>query len=197
MNIPNPSIPLNRKKSTDQLIQQVFNQLSCSFRKEEIEQLARQTKLIERSSSKITGSDFLVSFLASICYRSHCTLERMAEMMMRVSNKIRISAQALMKRVNTNKAVRFLESIYLKLLNEKLDVFPKVPAELLAYFDKVLIQDSSVMILHETLQEHFKGSGGRASKASAKLDVIYDWKSKKYEQVILTDQREADQKLSL
>jgi hypothetical protein len=121
----------------------------------------------------------------------------MTEIVTRVSRKVRVSAQALMKRINRKASVDFLKSVYSKVLKEKLSTLQEVPAELLAPFSKVLIQDSSTMVLHERLQGYFKGLGGRSSKASAKLDVIYDWKAKNYEQITLTDQGEADQKLGL
>ncbi len=197
MNIHNPVVAINTQAKTDQLISQALGNLRKLFPKKAIEQLARETCFIMRSSNKITGVDFLISFLSSSCYGAHSTLERMSETVTRVSHKVKISAQALMKRINRKNAVDFLKSVYSKVLKEKLSTLQEVPAELLAPFSKVLIQDSSSMILHERLQEHFKGSGGRSSKASAKLDVIYDWKAKNYEQITLTDQGEADQKLGL
>lgn len=197
MNIPNSSIPINLKKSVNQTISRVFDELSRSFTKKDIEQLAWKTGLIKRASSKISGFDFLASFLASSCHGSHSTLEKMAEIVMCMSRKIKVSAQALMKRINTKSAVCFLQAVHSKLSKERLDTFQEVPAQLLVRFDKVFLQDSSSVILHEALQERFKGSGGRSSKASLKFDVVYEWKSKKYEQILLTDQKEADQKLGL
>ena len=179
------------------MINQVFDGLSKLLSKKEIERIALATGFIKRSSSKITGFDFLISLLTSSTYGSHSTLEKLAGILMYVSHKIQISAQALMNRINTKTSVCFLEAVHARLFNAKLDEFQKVPAELLAQFTKVFLQDSSSIILDEKLQEYFKGSGGRSSKSSAKFDVIYEWKSKKYEQILLTDQKEADQKLGL
>jgi hypothetical protein len=197
MNISDSSIPINIKKTVNKAIKQALNCLNKSFKKKDIEKLAREIGLIKRTSSKITGSDFLAGFLASSCLGSHSTLEKMTGMVTLSNHKIQISAQALMKRINTEVSVQFLKAVHSKLLKDQLKLLPDIPAHLLAIFDKVLLEDSSSMILNEQLQEHFKGSGGRASKASVKLDVVYEWKSKKYEQIILTDQREADQILGL
>jgi len=154
-------------------------------------------RFFNRERYKLLGFDFLVSLLVSSCEGAHSTLEKMSEIVTRVNHKVKISAQALMKRINQETSVQFLKSVYSKILKEKILSLEDIPAELLVHFSKILLQDSSVINLHEKLQEHFKGSGGRASKASAKFDVIYDWKSKNYEQIILTDRGEADQKLGL
>lgn len=72
-----------------------------------------------------------------------------------------------------------------------------VPPSLFSRFTKVLIQDSTVIELHERLQEHFQGSGGRSSKSCLKIDVIYDLISKNYEKFTLTDQGETDSSLAV
>jgi hypothetical protein len=109
-----------------------------------------------------------------------------------------VTAQSLMERINSAASVSFLKSLQEYLLQNRLSEWiSEFPSDLLAQFSKILIQDSSVFELHEKLQKQFKGSGGRASKSCAKIDVIYDLKTKQYEQILLTDQSEADQKLGL
>jgi hypothetical protein len=44
----------------------------------------------------------------------------------------------------------------------------------------MLIEDSTKSELHEKLSPHFKGSGGLASKASVKIDYIFDYLSEKF-----------------
>ena len=111
-------------------------------------------------------------------------------------SKTAVSAQAVMKRINNSNTVEFLKTVYARIMGSKLEVEQISPA-LLNNFSKILIQDSTTITLHEKLQESFKGSGGRASSAFAKLDVIYDYKAKTYEDIRLTDQCEADQRLAL
>lgn len=89
-------------------------------------------------------------------------------------------------------------NIFKEVLKNQLDShLSDVSPKLLATFAKVLIQDSTSFDLNEKLSNFFKGSGGRASKATAKIDVIYDFKAKRYEYIKLTDLGEADQKLGL
>jgi len=197
MNIHDPTLQINAKFAQDHVIGQVLQKIKNQFSKKAIEQIAKETNFIKRSSCKLLGFDFLASSLILSCSGAHATLEKMSEIVTRVNHRVTISAQALMKRINQQESVQFLKCVYAKILKEKILTLEDVPSELLVHFSKILLQDSSVINLHEKLQEHFKGSGGRASKASAKFDVIYDWKSKNYEQIILTDRGEADQKLGL
>jgi len=197
INIKHPSVQINDELEANHTLSEALELFKRLFSKKMIENISNETGFIIRTSSKMTGLIFLISILSSSCYGSHSTLEKMSEIVTRVSHKIKISAQALMKRINRKSSVDFLKIIYSKVLKEKLSTLQEAPAELLAHFKKVLIQDSSSVTLNEKLQEHFKGSGGRSSKSTAKLDVIYDWKAKDYEQITLTDQGEADQTLGL
>lgn len=192
----------NNKKSlnkgtVNQLISNFLDDFKQIFSKGDIQQIAWDTGFIKRSSSKITGFDFLVSMLVSSLDPSHSPLEKISEILTHVSHKIKVTAQSLMERINKKAAVSFLETVQGKILKEKLFKLPEIPSALINCFSKVLLQDSSSIILHEKLQKHFKGSGGRASSSSAKFDVIYDYKAKDYELITLTDQGEADQKLAL
>lgn len=194
--IRNPSVQINSKITSDKVVDQALVKLKNLFREKEIEQIAWETRFVKRSSARLWGFNFLKSILLLSCDKQG-TLERMSEMVTRVDQRVKISAQALMKRINQETSVQFLQNLYSKILKEKIMSIQEPPAELLMYFSKILLQDSSTINLHEKLQEHFKGSGGRASKASAKFDVIYNWKSKDYEEITLTDRGEADQKLGL
>jgi hypothetical protein len=179
------------------LIQNTLSRIKNFFSKNRIEEIAKSTCFVERNS-KITGFNFLVSLLVSNLNATHATLERMRDILANINHRARVTAQSFMERLNSAEAVEFLQGVLERLLEEKLAKFAStIPAALLEPFEKVLIQDSTVLELNEKLQEHFKGSGGRASHSCAKVDVIYDLKAKEYEQMILTDQSETDQELSL
>lgn len=201
MTITNSHIQINSKISTTkhiiQVIDQTFKNVKKIFAKSEIEELARETNFIQRSSSKITGFDFLITLLVSCTDTSHSSLEQISNILSHVSRKVSVTSQAIMKRINTKNTVDFLKAVYSKTLDTRLLALEEIPPFLLEHFSKILIQDSSTIILHEKLQESFKGSGGRASSSFAKLDVIYDYKAKEYESIRLTDQSEADQRLAL
>lgn len=203
MTITQFSLQINKKSHSltktraKQIIQNTVNDIGNQFSKQEINALAWETGFIKRSSAKIGGFDFLTSLLVGSLDPAHSSLERIGEIITRVNRSTRVTAQALMAKINSADTVNFLRTIFKNTLTSKIIELSEGSAVPLSFFSKVLIQDSSVIKLNEKLQEHFKGSGGRASSSFAKLDVIYEYKSKNFERIKLTDQGEADQKLSL
>jgi hypothetical protein len=57
---------------------------------------------------------------------------------------------------------------------------------LFAYFSKVSLVDSTGFGLPESLQDLFPGSGGSATKAGAKIQTVWDYKSSKFDHFALT-----------
>lgn len=178
--------------------ERTLKNLKQVINKKKIEELAYESKLIQRVSSKIMGFDFLTTMLVASLDGENSTLEKICDIFHSLNRHISIKPQSIMERLNDEAAPRFFKKIFKEILKVQLDNFSlKVPPDLLVQFTKILIQDSSSIDLNAKLSKFFKGSGGRASKASAKIDVIYDFKSKRYEQIKLTDHSEADQKLGL
>src|SRR6266480_2652966 len=204
MNIPKNQVQINQKSSSftqfevQKMVSDSIDKIKKFFSKKCIEEIAKEEKFVQRQSAKIKGFDFLVSMLLSCLDTAHTPLERMITLLTRTNPSIRISAQSFMERMNSEKAVNFLARIQELVLKKRiLNLTSKVPVSLFSHFSKVLIQDSTVLELHEKLQEHFKGSGGRASKSCAKIEVIYDLLQKRYEKITLTDLSEADSRLGL
>jgi hypothetical protein len=192
----NQSSPAKTSQAS-QMIVDLLKKINSSFSKKAINELAWESKFIRRSSSKLCGFDFLLSMLIAGLHPSHSSLEQISDIMTRVNHNLRIKAQSLMERINSPSAVCFLRKVQEKLLKELISQWAaEIPIDLFTSFSKVLLQDSTVLELNEKLQDHFKGSGGRASKACAKIDVIYDLKTRQFEKIVLTDQGEADQKLA-
>ena len=67
--------------------------------------------------------------------------------------------------------------------------------ELLNAFKKVHLLDSTQISLPEHLSSRWSGSGGSASEAGMKLQLMLDYKSGKYEEIIIAEGISADQKL--
>jgi hypothetical protein len=166
--------------------------------KKTVEGLAWESKFIQRITSKIMGFDFLASMLLASLDAEHATLEKICEILHSINPHVKITPQSIMERLNSEAAPCFFEMVLKRVLKIQLDSFAsEIPPDLLKKFTKVLLQDSSSMDLNEKLSDSYQGSGGRASKASAKIDVIYDFKAKQYEHIKITDHSEADQKLGL
>lgn len=204
MTITEKKTKLKSKKTTltqpqlSSAAQRTLKNLNKVINKKTIEALARESKLVQRLSSKIIGFDFLTCMLLANCDAEHASLEKICDIFHSINHRIIIKPQSIMARLNSEASPRFFKMVFEKILKCQFDSFgSEIPPELLATFTKVLLQDSSSIDLNAKLSNFFKGSGGRASKASAKIDVIYDFKAKRYEQIKLTDHGEADQKLGL
>jgi hypothetical protein len=184
------------QKALKELSQKVLKNISKTLNKNEINEIARASKFIKRSSSKITGYEFLTSILISCNDPEEATLEKISDLF-RSRFRVRIRAQSIMERINSSSAACFFKNVFEKLLKNQFDSFAgNVPSNLLSFFSKILIQDSSSCDLNQKLSPIFRGSGGRASKSSLKLDVIYDFKAKRFEHITLNEGSVADQKLA-
>jgi len=160
---------------------------------QEIELLAYQTKFVRRNSAILKGYDFLLMSLICSKGDSHNTLEDMVDTLEKYSN-VCISKQSLAEKIDSSKAIEFL-TVCLKAVQKRkiAYILDQVPLEALIYFSKILLQDSTIINLHEKLSKFFKGSGGRASKSALKIDLIYDLKSKDFVSFIVTDMKTVDQ----
>lgn len=201
MNVKQKADDFNQKKPKLQLssaVELMLNNLNKAINKKTVDELARETKLIQRTSSKIMGSDFLTTMLLASLDTEHATLAKISDIFLSTNRHIKITPQSIMERLNSEAAPRFFKMVFEDILKVQLDSFAsEIPPQLLTLFPKFLLQDSSSIDLNAKLSDFFKGSGGRASKACAKLDVIYDFKAKRYEHIELTDHSVADQKLGL
>lgn len=179
-------------------IRETLDNLQRVINKKTVEELAWESKLIQRTSSKILGLDFLISMLIASADAEHASLEKISDIFHSINYRVKIKPQSIMERLNSESAPCFFQKIFKNIVKAQFDKYVSlISADLLQSFKKILIQDSSSMDLNGKLSTFFKGSGGRASKASIKIDVIYDFKTKRYEHIKLTDHSEADQKLGV
>lgn len=165
--------------------------------KKDIQRLAEATGFVKRSSSQLDGNIFVRALLTAALDTRYYSLEGLCGLIRELDRGVDIRPQSLMERINKPEAAAFLEAVEKRSIErqiqEKLACFPSA---LLKKFPKLLIQDSTVINLHEKLQTEFKGSGGRASKSALKIDLIYDLVANKIESTILTDMRRMDQTLA-
>jgi len=89
-----------------------------------------------------------------------------------------IKKQSLHNKINCKNTSMFIKEVMMKLMSYEID---KVLGKLLkngrkkvSKFARILIQDSSIISLPETLARIFRGCGGSASKAAVKCDYIID-----------------------
>lgn len=186
---------ISQKVLTD-LSQKALKNISKNLNKKVINEIAQNSNFIKRTSSKITGFEFLTTMLVSSTDPEQATLEKISDLF-RSQYRIRIRAQSIMERINNESAMCFLKNVFENILKNKFDDFAmNVLPNLLSSFSKILIQDSSSCDLNQMMAPFFRGSGGRASKSSLKLDVVYDFKAKRFEHITLNEGSVADQALA-
>lgn len=146
------------------------------------ENLAIRTKLVQRATSRLKGYEFAQSMMIPNGFLEAETLNSLAVRMQKINKSCSLSASALAQRINTTSAEAFMRACFAKVLKEivKQELSVLSDLEILSFFNRVLIQDSTKAELNEKLAPHFKGIGGLASKASVKLDYIFDYVSEQF-----------------
>ncbi len=157
-----------------------------------IEQIARETGFVQRES-KLGGTEFLALMTQGLYAQPDATLNQMSGMLKDINPQLEISGSGLQQRI-VSRGREFLK----EMLSEALDlsvtkwVDESIP-ELLQAFRKVHLLDSTQISLPENLSSRWAGSGGCASKAGLKLQLMLDYKSGKYEEIVITEGISADQ----
>ena len=144
-------------------------QIENHFNTEEIEQLARNNKFVQRES-KLNG----ITFLSLIIFNSNSLLEESLNDLTIALNKnhgIDITKQGLDERFNAF-AVQFLTSALENLLQQQLT--KKIPFRNCLEFNRILIKDSVCFQIDESLADYYAGSGGSGSKANVRIQFEYD-----------------------
>ena len=144
-------------------------QFENHFNPEEIEQLARNKKFVQRDS-KLNGT----TFLSLIIFNSNSLHDESLNdltIALHKNHGVDISKQGLDDRFNA-KAVQFLTAALENLLRQQLA--EKVSFRNCIEFKRILIKDSVCFQIDESLAEHYPGSGGSGSKANVRIQFEYD-----------------------
>jgi hypothetical protein len=162
------------KKETIKNFMRNFHKLISQDR---IDEIARETKFIQRNSKKITSNVFFD--LAVFDDKNICTesLEQLSTHLLKTKN-IAITSQALDERFN-HKFVKFLKKIFQEiLLLRTAELFSNfLNTKFLSYFNKILITDASTAELSNNCKDIFQGYSGSAAESAVKLQLTYDLKS--------------------
>ena len=159
---------------------------------ERIEEIAREAGFVQRES-KLGGMEFLALMTQGLYAQPDATLNQMAGMLKDINPQLEISGPGLQQRIVGNGKV-FLQRMLSEALQLSVSksVGESIP-ELLNAFKKVHLLDSTQISLPEHLSSRWSGSGGSASKAGMKLQLILDYKSGQYEEIVIDDGVSADQ----
>ncbi|MFC2171895.1 IS4 family transposase [Acidobacteriota bacterium] len=137
--------------------------------KKRLTRWAKRTGFRKRKG-KLRPYEFLVLMTIGQLGMKHPSLAGMV-----AAIEARISRVALHRRFS-KAAVAFLHQCLRFVLQQKFRNLCPIQTKLLRRFHRVLIADSSSWDVSENLRDVLPGSGGDASSANCKLQVVYDYK---------------------
>lgn len=147
------------------------------FSKEWLVTTARRVGFIQRSTSRLEGDDFVKLLTTEMLAHPAISLPGMCDVLREINPKADMTPQALCERINSEGAVDYLREVLRLAVEKNLGIDREsISPEALAPFNRVFMEDSTVMTLNEKLAGDFKGSGGNASKAALKIDFILELK---------------------
>jgi hypothetical protein len=159
---------------------------------EVVEEIARDTGFVQRES-KLGGIEFLGIMTQGLYSRPDASLSQLVAMLKDIDPQLEISPVGLHQRIS-QAGVEFLKRMLSKAMELSVSrlIDESVP-RILENFGKVHVLDSTQASLPEELSEIWKGSGGSASEAGMKFHLMLDYKSGKYESIVITDGISPDQ----
>ena len=161
---------LKREQST---IQDLSKKLLNWLKPEQIQKIALVTGYLKKLNPKIPPLPFVLT-LAFGMFGNGSTTYIMLAANMATWFEISITAQALFGRMSKIESVNFLGSILSDAMSSQLkNGFKNQYSKIFHCFTDVHLEDSTQFELHEKVIEEYKGSGGSASKAAMKLNVVY------------------------
>lgn len=156
----------------------ILNQFRQFFPAHWLNSLARQTGLVQRSSSKVDGTDICQLLIQAVNAPLELSLEGFCKTLYQINRNAKLKVQSLWERIVNPAAVAFAENVYAKtwsLYAERIKKdCSKYSCHFFEQFSQILIEDSTVIALNEKLSSFFKGCGGSASKSSLKIHLIFD-----------------------
>jgi len=166
--------------------------LTDFFSSDDIEATARRTGFVKRAS-KMTGKLFLALVTFGSWSDAQTTLAPLAAKVTQVVEHVEVSPEAIHQRMH-KRALVFLQDMIRQAL-AKVQALEKVCADgLFTAFTKVYLADSTGFGLPDSLSDLFPGSGGSATKAGAKIQAVWDYKSSVFGHFALTPWNIPDQK---
>lgn len=169
-------------------MQPIGEKIMLFFSDPRIEQIARETKFVQRHSP-LTGLLFLKTLVMGYLEKSKGSLSHLSQVC--GDFKVSISPQGIDERISQY-SVAFLERVLGYAMQWFQQQCPLV-LPILQHFCAIQIVDSTFMQLPAAMQVQYPGAGGTASPASLKIQLVFNFLSGQFEQISLQAGRNADQ----
>ena len=161
----------------------VVERITEFFGTAQIEACARRTGFVRRTS-KLTGKVFLALVTFGTWSTRTTSLGQLAAKAAQLPTPVDISPEALHQRM-TQRAVAFLRVLLQRAFAQLHTGTIVGDPELFAAFTAVHIADSTGFELPAALKERFPGSGGGASTAGAKIQLVWEYLSHSFAHLAL------------
>lgn len=193
---------VERQKNIEQeSFKQICYSINKLLSKEMIDEIARKTKVITRSKKLCPQVLFSILWIGCLIESHADSILSLERMCIFIKNwfGIEIQPQSLQEKINTEKTAEFIKAIMTEVmkaqLNNKLHKILKLKKPKLI-FNRVLIEDSTVFSLPESMKRFFRGCGGAASKAAIKFNFVIDQNTQHIVQMNLVGGSTPDASLS-
>jgi hypothetical protein len=155
-----------------QFFDEVFNEKKCH-------ELCRKYQFIKRSTSKLKGQEFIKALIIPSKGSSTDSLKGFCKRFLKFNDESQLSSQALCKRINGPAASALMKGVFNELLikvHQQITYSCSKLAEGIKGFNRILVEDSSIMVLNDKLEKKYKGTnrGGCSGKAQVKINLITD-----------------------
>ena len=157
-----------------QLSEKLSTRLSDFFSEVKINEKAKEFGFVQRSTSKLQGSEFVDVLMFSLFNSKELSLESLT-VTLKSEYDIDISKQGLNERFN-DKSVSFFKDLLKTFIAEIISTSSSM-LDIFRNFSKVLIKDSTSFQLPEEFAKYYEGSGGSASNSQIRIQFEYDLKT--------------------
>lgn len=168
--------------------EEVLARLAGLFDAPALEQLARESRFIERSTSRLSGWMFLQLHLLMESSGKEFSLSQMCEERYE-RHGVALTKQSLDERFNTF-AVRFMRQCFALVFEQVLGY--KTVVEQHPVFERVLLTDATSFQLPAPLAAFYQGNGGDNGPAGIKIHQQYELLSGTVRQLEVRDGKEND-----
>lgn len=157
------------RENSRKLVEKFESQIKINFSDEEIEQLAKETNFVQRSS-KISGNLFLELLVFNNENLKYLSLNDMA-ITLKEKHRVDVTKQSLQERFNSY-SLLFLKKFLEKIIKDQIVIDSELGD--ISYYNRILIKDSVCFQIDDSFSAYYPGSGGSGSKASVRIQFEYD-----------------------
>lgn len=161
----------------------LLKELKSCFGKKELEKIARESKFIQRSTSRLSGLSFLMMNVLDCSDGRERSLNDCCDWLEEHFD-IELTKQSLDERYNTD-AVRFVKTCFTRVL----DIINQgvINRQMDLPFSKIQLTDSTSFKIPESLSTFYLGYKGAGGKAIIKMHLNYDLLNGEVEDIFITD----------